>query len=357
MTSLTSLVYIDSYAKKINEHRHPRTNDIFERKCVIPPNRILLSNLAEIKPISAFNPGMLLENDVLEVYARIIVGYFEYASMIAKIELPLNSLEEGIFSKEIDAKVVVGPDTWLDIWGAEDPRVFYLDESKVMVYTGKTENFHESSYNKTVPVIAVYDKSADKWTKVSYVAMPHPLDKLVTFNKDTFLVKMPGDEKIHVFHRPVIANFPTSLWYGTSSKEVSAESKSIDPLVVEDNRIVMLPSEFEYNIGWSAPLLEVDGKYIEIAHAQCSDRYYRLYALELEYSEDEGFEITGVSETYIMEPKELYEKYGDRPCVVFACGACIIKDKVIVSYGAGDYFIGFAETDLSTLLSSIKRIK
>ena len=357
MIHLPRLVYLDSCVKEINKHRYPRTNDIFKRKCIIPPHKISLTNLGEIKPISAFNPGILLENNILEIYARIIIGYFKYASIIAKIDLPLDSLENSVFSKEIDAKVVVGPDTWLDIWGAEDPRVFYLNKNKVMVYTGKTEKFYESSYNRTVPVIAVYDKSTDKWTKVSYIAVPHPLDKLVIFNKDAFLVKMPGDKKIHVFHRPVIANFPTSLWYGTSSKEISTESKNIDPLVIEDNRIVQLPSEFEYNIGWSTPLIEVDGKYIEIAHAQCSDRYYRLYALELEYSEDKGFEITGVSETYIMEPKELYEKYGDRPCVVFACGACIVKDKIIVSYGAGDYFIGLAETSISDLLSTIKRIK
>ncbi|RLE80609.1 MAG: hypothetical protein DRJ52_05985 [Thermoprotei archaeon] len=353
---LSRLICLDPYAKKINEYRRPRTNDIFERKCVIPPHKISLTNLAGVKPISAFNPGILLENNILEIYVRVIIGYFKYASMIARIDLPLDSLENCVFSREVDAEVVIGPDTWFDIWGAEDPRVFYLGRSKVMVYTGKTDKFYESSYNRTVPVIAVHDGAENRWIKTSYVTVPRPLDKLVAFNKDAFLVKIPNENKIHIFHRPVITNFPTSLWYGASDKN-PIKYKNISPLTVKDNRIVMLPADFEYNIGWSTPLLEVDGKYIEIAHAQSSDRYYRLYALELEYSEDEGFEITGVSETYIMEPKELYEKYGDRPCVVFACGACIIKDRVIVSYGAADYFIGLAETTISDLLSTIKKIK
>jgi len=105
-----------------------------------------------------------------------------------------------------------------------------------------------------------------------------------------------------------------------------------------------------------APLLKIDDGYIAIAHARGIDEVYRLYSLLLTL-EGDRLDITGVSETYIMEPKEIYEKCGDRPNVVFICGAEVIGDKVLISYGAADQFIAFGEIELSELVNSIREIK
>ena len=176
---------------------------------------------------------------------------------------------------------------------------------------------------------------------------------MFSFNKDAFIHVFSGD-LIHVFHRPVFERVPPSLWYGTLPLD-SLEGE-FRGLVVENNSILMVPADFEYNIGWGAPFLKIDDKYIAIAHARGVDEVYRLYVVELE-EDEEGFGITGISPYYVMEPKEVYEKYGDRPYVVFICGADIVDDEILISYGAADTFIAFAEVDIPTLLGSIKKIR
>ena len=78
--------------------------------------------------------------------------------------------------------------------------------------------------------------------------------------------------------------------------------------------------------------------------------------LQLRY-EDSRLTLCGVTPYYVMEPRTPYEKYGDRPGVIFPCGAQRYgRDKLIVSYGASDSFIGFAEINLTELLSEIKTV-
>lgn len=58
-----------------------------------------------------------------------------------------------------------------------------------------------------------------------------------------------------------------------------------------------------------------------------------------------------------MEPRELYEVYGDRPLVVFPCGLIRIDDKAIVIYGAADFVIGFGELDINEVLGILEKVK
>jgi len=57
-----------------------------------------------------------------------------------------------------------------------------------------------------------------------------------------------------------------------------------------------------------------------------------------------------------MEPRELYEVYGDRPYVVFPCGASLVDDStLLLSYGAADQFVGLAAIDLDSLFAELDR--
>jgi predicted GH43/DUF377 family glycosyl hydrolase len=52
-----------------------------------------------------------------------------------------------------------------------------------------------------------------------------------------------------------------------------------------------------------------------------------------------------------MKPKEIYETYGDRPFVVFPCGAQMIDDSILISYGAADFAMGIGEIEITELMS------
>ncbi|MNN90454.1 hypothetical protein D3C81_2084040 [compost metagenome] len=78
--------------------------------------------------------------------------------------------------------------------------------------------------------------------------------------------------------------------------------------------------------------------------------------MQLEYSRNEGIIVKAVTPTYIMEPKLLYEIFGDRPYTIFSCGLWrLSRDKILISYGAGDYMIGLGEIDLNELLGILDK--
>ena len=56
----------------------------------------------------------------------------------------------------------------------------------------------------------------------------------------------------------------------------------------------------------------------------------------------------------ILEPKASYEDSGLRPGTVFSCGAVVIKDDLLVYYGAGDTRVAVASVSLEKLLDALK---
>ena len=337
-------------ASSVNEVRRPRTNDIFERLLVISPKKITLKNLLSTTPLAAFNPAMRVEGDKVRVYARVIVEYYTYSSSIAEFTLRLDDVYRGEV-EDIEAEVTLIPESEVDFWGTEDPRVTVVKGRELITYTGRTRWFFSSEINKTVPVVAERQKGS--WVRKFYFKLPLPLDQIVYMNKDAF-PQILDEDLLYVFHRPILKNSPPALWYGHLPLEV-LDREELGGEVILDNELIMFPASFEKNVGWGAPVFKVDDEYIAIAHARGQDEVYRLYLLSLE-CEEGRLKITGVSETYVMEPRETYEKYGDRPHVTFICGAEVIKDKVLISYGAADKFLAFAEAELSELMSSIKKL-
>jgi len=58
-----------------------------------------------------------------------------------------------------------------------------------------------------------------------------------------------------------------------------------------------------------------------------------------------------VTPRYILEPSEPYEVFGDRPFVVFPCGAQVIDDSLLISYGAADSAVVIGEIKIDELMS------
>ena len=77
------------------------------------------------------------------------------------------------------------------------------------------------------------------------------------------------------------------------------------------------------------------------------DAVYKAFAVLM----NSNGKITAVTPHYIMEPQEIYEKYGDRPHVVFPTGIARLDDEIIIAYGAADSFIGIGKIDFSEIMS------
>ena len=84
---------------------------------------------------------------------------------------------------------------------------------------------------------------------------------------------------------------------------------------------------------------------------------YKLFAEEHEIKKDE-IVINAITPRYIMEPREKYEIFGDRPYTIFPCGLWPInKEEYLISYGAGDYVSGIGLLKLNDLLAELDKGK
>jgi len=341
--------------------RTPEVNDIVYRFGVISPNRIAIHDYPLSHPLAAFNGSVLYDskNETLDLYARIILGYYLYVSSIIRVQVPLDDL----FSRFIDinsyvGEVVIYPSMKYDIWGAEDPRVYKVNGTPYMTYTGRSINYYSPvRENRTLVVAAVYDDVLRSWVK-RFVFMPS--EKLfggIISNKDAFLHKT-SEGRIYLLHRPHLLDDTFHLIASElDSKSLINHGTKPKEITIESGVEVLESAPFEMKLGWATPIVNNrENKLIALVHAIDKDSVvYRVFAVELAFEKD-GVIVEAVTPKYIMEPKKPYEILGDRPLTIFPCGAARVgKDEVVVTYGAADSMIGFGIISLNTLMSELDK--
>jgi len=336
-------------------------NDIVIRAGVISPDRIILHNYPTGHPISAFNAGAIYDEkeEALKTYVRIILGYYMYVSSIIEIEVPLQDIFSGyINTNRYPGDIVIYPSTKYDIWGTEDPRVYVIDDKLFMTYTGRTINyFSPTRRNRTLPVTAVYDQNLKTWIKrYVFTLSPKIFDEVVS-NKDAFLYKTE-DERLYLFHRPHLADETFHLVLSNVDKELLDKVTSDISEVYVDNAVeVLSPAKFESKLGWATPPITLtDDRIIVFVHGVDKDSVvYRVFAIQLLLRKDEII-IEAITPRYIMEPRTPYEIVGDRPLTVFPCGAVKLdRNKIILTYGAGDFMVGIGIINLDELLAELDK--
>ena len=344
--------------KKINEIRKFKTIDIVKRLGVLSADRISLENYPEKNPVKAFNASILVKKDNLYIYARLILGYYRYISVIARIDANIADIISGnISARTYPGEIIVGTDTEYDFWGSEDPRVQIIGDKVFMTYTGRTKWYFEKSKSleKSKRISSLVAKSNDgikNWRKVAVLIFPEEHRNGFEMSKNvTFL---NGKNNLHVLHRPQFYSKYFPLVIGAASKDV-LQSEKLKEFKLKENTVVYEAANFEDKVGWGPPPIKVgNDEYIILLHGV--DNYlkaYRIFAMLLR--EEKKLKPIAVTPHYIMEPKTMYELYGDRPMVVFPCGAQIIDDNIIISYGAADAFIGFGSINLSQLMAILDK--
>ena len=333
--------------KGVSDRREFRTRDIVKRLSVITADRVEITNHPLSRPTTVFNPAVLIRDDSVKLYARIVVGYFTYASAIAEFSLSLADIYSQN-TRKFSAELTVFPEMRYDFWGVEDPRVYEIDGKLLMTYCGRTVNYFNPAIRteRTLPVTAIFESG--KWRKICVFRAPKEMRGFVISDKDAFLVR--GKEML-LFHR--IHSMDESFYLNISRvPEDVLELKEIAEVIVNDTITVFEPAKFELKLGWSTPPVEIDREYMLLIHGVDVDRQcYRIFAILL----NENNEVTATTPFYIMEPRENYEIYGDRPYTIFPCGIQRIDDHIIISYGAADSVVGFGEIDLSELMSILDK--
>jgi predicted GH43/DUF377 family glycosyl hydrolase len=333
---------MSSFINEVVElERENKTIDIVKRLGVLTADRVHLTNHAADNPVTIFNPAILVENDDVKIYARIILGYFTYTSAVIELELPiteLNYLSEGHYS----GRIVIQPDNMYDIWGVEDPRACIIRGKAVITYSGRAVNYFRPGIERVLPLVAVREDG--EWKKVRVFFFTG--EKVVS-DKDAFLADVNGPTLFHRIHTQsdeyycIINDVPAEV----------LEGKELTYSALSNARISLKAASFEDKNGWGTPPVKVGNEYLMLLHGVDYNQWYKVFAVLM----DKNKKITAVTRCYIMEPKESYEVYGDRPFTVFPCGLAKVDDKLLVSYGAADFATAIGEIDLSRLMSLLDK--
>lgn len=320
------------------------TKDIVKRLGYLIPSNIKLSNYP-LKIISAFNPACLFnekENELI-IFPRICIGYYSYSCAIAKFSLSY-PLEKEIEKKEITAKLVIFPSNEYDFWGCEDPRVYVLNGKYMITYTGRSITYREEDINPFPRAVAITCVSEDLENfEPRWVFLP---DFKIESIKNAFLFKTKNN--LWYFYRLYFENLYSLR---ISKIENLLEKNGINKITLPEGKEIISPEPWERKIGWCTPPIKIENnKFLVFLHSVDKKlKVYRVFAAIL----DEEVNVVEITKRFIMEPRTIYEKFGDRPYVVFPCGAVKIDDKILISYGAADSFIGFGEVKIDEILSEM----
>jgi predicted GH43/DUF377 family glycosyl hydrolase len=344
---------------EVQEIRRFESRDLAKRLGVIPPEGLVIEGFPSSNPHTVFNPSMLPNGEVIEVLGRIIMGYYKYVSAIVSIKVPLDVILAGDFEgQRLKAIPILLPSTRYDFWGVEDPRAYLLSGRKTVTYTGRTISYFASGrpdkrIMRDIPITAY--KVNGEWKKAIVHLPPEPLKDYVEGDKNSFLVCVDGS--LLFFHRPSLISGERFLLVSKIDKSPIELGEDLKEVRSKDPIEVLRESKFEEKIGWGPPPINIKGKdYLFLLHGVDRElTVYRLFAALIELR-DQEIVIKAVTPTYIMEPKEKYEIFGDRPYTIYPCGLLrISKNELLISYGAGDYAMGFALMDLNEVLGELDK--
>jgi len=174
--------------------------------------------------------------------------------------------------------------------------------------------------------------------------MPDEIRSFVVSDKNAFMFRA---KELLLFHRIHMLNEKFYLSVCKVPDGVLNLDSFEEVIIGENITVLEEQAEFETKLGWATPPVKVNDELLVLIHAV--DKFmgvYRVFAVLMNY---EGL-FTAVTPFYIMEPKEIYEVYGDRPYVVFPCGAGVKDGYLYISYGGADSVVCIGRIKLDTLL-------
>ncbi len=335
--------------------RKPETVDMARRRSFLRPEQVVLTRGPSRRVAAVFNPAIEVDGGDALIYARIELGYYTYASIIGELRVSLEDLLDGSLDslERVEARPVIVPGVWADFWGAEDPRLSYVGGVKHLVYTGRTIFYFagEKTPGRTYPVVAAEDGGS--WAKRGYIALRGERSQLVISDKNAFLVE--AESGVYAFHR--IHDVTGRFYLLVSRVDWPPRGDGFARIEARESWIVMEASPFEDKIGWSSLVHGYKGgrgEHLVILHSvEAETLRYKVFAALVRMGREP--ELVAVTPRFIMEPREPEEVFGDRPHTIYPCGAWLVDDEVLISYGAGDMASGFASIDLSVLMEELDR--
>lgn len=216
--------------------------------------------------------------------------------------------------------------------GVEDCRITWMDEldAWVIAYVAYTEQG---------PGVALAKTTDFKSVERIGLVFP-PTDK----NAALFPVRFNG--LYAMLHRPSVGG--GSIWISYSPD-----------LIFWGRSELLLPVRGgpwwdNTRVGAGPPPLETEAGWLLIYHGvkeAAGQPVYRMGAALLE--RENPSRVVGRARRWLLDPDEPYERFGDAPNVVFACGAFIRDEELWLYYGAADCSICLATARVDDIIALV----
>lgn len=247
--------------------------------------------------------------------------------------------KDGIHIDERLAEPIYSPRAEFEKAGCEDPRLTAIDSKVYMLYTAYDAKSPTKVALTSIKIEDFLNKNWN-WELPQIISPPEEEDK------DACIFEEKINGKYAVLHR-----LKESIWLDYLDSLDNSKNPEVR------GEILLSPREGKWDgekIGIGPPPIKTEDGWLLIYHGiSAHDKKYRLGAVLLDI--DNPIKIIGRIDEPILQPTSQYEYKGLRAGTVFACGAVVIEDKILIYYGGSDQYVCVAWTQLSGLMEMIKR--
>ncbi len=261
---------------------------------------------------AVFNPGAVMYRGRIYMLYRAVGEYERYIS-----RLGLAVSDDGVHFERFP-EPVFSPEGPYERFGCEDPRITPLEGRLYITYTALSARAFSERGNH----VALASTTDFRNFERHGVILPEFEDK------DAVILPEKVGGKYVMFHRVV-----PDIWIAYSD----------DLIHWYGHRKVMRPRPKLWDsvkIGAGPPPVRTEEGWLLFYHGVDKARIYRM-GVALFDLEDPSRLISRPLE-HVLEPREEWEREGDIPRVVFACGLVEREGKLLLYYGAADKVIGLA---------------
>jgi beta-1,2-mannobiose phosphorylase / 1,2-beta-oligomannan phosphorylase len=304
---------------------------------------------------AVFNPGVWYEDGTTHLLFRAVPsGYRAFAIDNPNSAVPVTGFDGYIsyigYAKSSDGihfewrrRPFISPDSHIDRYGVEDPRVSKIDDTYLITYTALSSPAYREPEETLIGLATTADFSSAE--KHGDIGPPVP-------SKDTVIFPRRIQGRIAILHRIVpniqlmmfddleqLCNPPGKIWE--------------EHMASLDDCVVMQPAqEWEAKkIGAGPTPIETSSGWLLIYHGVDVNHVYRVGLALLDL--DDPSQVIGRSSEPVMVPETPYELVGDVNNVIFPQGASLIGDTIHLYYGAADRVIGHASASLHAVLDHL----
>ncbi|VEU82420.1 glycoside hydrolase family 130 protein [Acholeplasma hippikon] len=230
----------------------------------------------------------------------------------------------------VDKEPWIYPESEMESWGIEDPRVTHVLDKYLITYTAVSKH--------GVSVGLIETKDFISYERKGIIL---PVD-----NKDVSILPEKINGKYFMYHRPVPNDIGYPNMWSASSLDLTHWGEHKILLTVDEN-------DWENGrIGGGAPSVKTNRGWLHIYHAANKDSVYKLGAFLT--SLDDPTKILYKTSEPILSPFETYELHGFFGNVVFTCGIILESDEIKIYYGAADDKICLATISLDEIYQKLK---